>query len=64
MPYWQSPDGEAEEWMPAQWLRTALGIVDFHAERFLTASGDVLAFTSKVPGETERLGSCLTARFF
>ncbi len=50
--YWRSPDGEAEEWLPAKWLRRMLGVVDFRAGKFLNASGEILAFTIKQSGES------------
>lgn len=56
--YWRSPDGEAEEWMPAKWLRKILGVVDFHQGQFLNAAGEVLAFTLKQPGESWEKYQC------
>ncbi|HEY9800468.1 MAG TPA: hypothetical protein V6D25_08930 [Leptolyngbyaceae cyanobacterium] len=50
--YWRSPDGEAEEWLPAKWLRRMLGVVDFRAGKFLNASGEILAFTIRESGES------------
>ncbi|MBG1264904.1 hypothetical protein [Nostoc commune] len=56
--YWRSPDGESEEWVPAKWLRKALGVVDFHAGQFLNAAGEVLAFTIKQAGEDGERHQC------
>ncbi|MEQ9552366.1 MAG: hypothetical protein RIM23_22480 [Coleofasciculus sp. G3-WIS-01] len=49
--YWEAPSGETEEWMPAKRLRETLGIVDFKAGQFLSASGEVIAFTLNRSGE-------------
>jgi hypothetical protein len=49
---WRSPNGEAEEWLPAKWLRRMLGVVDFRAGKFLNASGEILAFTIKQSSES------------
>jgi hypothetical protein len=48
---WEAASGETNEWMPAKRLREALGIVDFKAGQFLSASGEVLAFTLNRSGE-------------
>jgi len=56
--FWQSPEEEAEEWMPSRWLLQALGIVDFHAGQFLNAKGEVLAFTCKISGEPWQMPHC------
>ncbi|MEQ9000762.1 MAG: hypothetical protein RID53_30200 [Coleofasciculus sp. B1-GNL1-01] len=49
--HWEAASGETEEWMPAKRLRETLGIVDFKAGQFLSASGEVLAFTLNRSGE-------------
>ena len=46
------PDGEVEDWLPAKWLRRILGVVDFQAGQFVTAAGEILAFTIKESGES------------
>lgn len=56
--HWKTPDGEHEEWVPAQTLRELLGIVDFRGGKFLTASGQVQAFTFDNPGERWHTPSC------
>ncbi|MEH2372358.1 hypothetical protein [Nostoc sp.] len=62
---WRSPDGEAEDWLPAKWLRRLLGIVDFHAGLFLNANGEILAFTIEQAGESWERHECqiLVARY-
>ena len=49
--YWKASSGETEEWMPAKRLREALGIVDFCGGKFISASGEVIAFTLNCSGE-------------
>ncbi|MEC4807329.1 MAG: hypothetical protein SAJ12_21305 [Jaaginema sp. PMC 1079.18] len=56
--HWKALDGEQEEWVPAKTLRELLEIVDFRGGKFLTASGQVLAFTFDNPGERWRTSSC------
>ncbi|MUL37915.1 hypothetical protein [Gloeocapsopsis dulcis] len=56
--HWETPDGEHEEWVPAQTLRELLGIVDFRGGKFLTASGQVQASTFDNPGERWHTPSC------
>jgi hypothetical protein len=56
--HWETPDGEHEEWVPAKALREMLGIVDFRDGKFLTASGQVQAFTSDNSGERWHTRSC------
>ncbi|MEQ8752522.1 MAG: hypothetical protein RID09_03255 [Coleofasciculus sp. G1-WW12-02] len=48
---WEAASGETKECMPAKRLREALGIVDFKAGQFLSASGEVIAFTLNRSGE-------------
>jgi hypothetical protein len=55
---WESPNHESDEWVPAKMLRNTLGIVDFHAGQFLTASGEALAFTFTSSGERWRVPRC------
>jgi hypothetical protein len=49
--HWETPDGENEEWVLAKTLREMLEIVDFREGQFLTASGQVQAFTFDNSGE-------------
>lgn len=56
--HWETPDGENEEWVPAKSLREMLGIVDFREGQFLTASGQVQAFTFDNSGERWHTPSC------
>ena len=56
--HWEAPEGENEEWVPAKALREMLGIVDFREGQFLTASGQVQAFTFNNPGERWHTPSC------
>lgn len=56
--HWEAPDGENNEWVPAKALREMLGIVDFREGQFLTASGQVQAFTFNNPGERWHTPSC------
>jgi hypothetical protein len=56
--HWETPDGENEEWVPAKALREMLGIVDFREGKFLTASGQVQAFTFDNSGERWHTPSC------
>ncbi|MEH2045235.1 MAG: hypothetical protein V7L12_18505 [Nostoc sp.] len=55
---WRSPNGDAEKWLPAKWLRRILGIVDFHAGLFLNANGEILAFTIEQAGESWERHQC------
>jgi hypothetical protein len=48
---WEAASGETKECMPAKRLREALGIVDFKAGQFLSASGEIIAFTLNRSGE-------------
>jgi len=56
--HWETPDGEHEEWVPAKTLREMLGIVDFQGGKFLTASGQIQAFTFNNQGERWHTPSC------
>ena len=56
--HWEAPDGENNEWVPAKAIREMLGIVDFREGQFLTASGQVQAFTFNNPGERWHTPSC------
>ena len=56
--YWEAPDGENEEWVPAKALREMLGIVDFREGQFMTARGQVQAFTFNNSGERWHTPSC------
>jgi hypothetical protein len=56
--HWEAPDGENQEWVPAKALREMLGIVDFREGQFLTASGQVQAFTFDNPGEDWHTRAC------
>jgi len=49
--HWEAASGETKECMPAKRLREALGIVDFKAGQFLSASGEIIAFTLNRSGE-------------
>jgi hypothetical protein len=46
------------KWIPTKMLQKVLGIVDFHAGQFLTANGQVQAFTFDSSGEHWRIPSC------
>ncbi|MBE9114453.1 hypothetical protein IQ249_00950 [Lusitaniella coriacea LEGE 07157] len=56
--HWKAPDGEQEESVPAKTLRELLEIVDFRGGKFLTANGQVQAFTFDSPGERWHTSSC------
>jgi hypothetical protein len=56
--HWEAPDGENEEWVPAKALREMLGIVDFREGQFLTASGQIQAFTCNNRGESWHTRAC------
>ena len=56
--HWETPNGEHEEWVPAKTLRELLEIVDFQGGKFLTASGQVQAFTFDEPAERWQSRSC------
>ena len=56
--HWEAPDGENEEWVPGKALREMLGIVDFREGQFMTASGQVQAFTYNNRGESWHTRAC------
>jgi len=56
--YWNTLEGENEEWVPAKNLRELLDIVDFQGGKFLTTSGNVQAFIFDNPGERWHTPTC------
>lgn len=49
--YWESKEGEEEQYMPALWLRSALNITDIRGARFVTATGETMAFFAEADSE-------------
>jgi nucleoside phosphorylase len=56
--HWKAPDGDNEAWVPGKALREMLGIVDFREGQFLTASGQIQAFTCNNRGESWHTRAC------
>ncbi len=56
--FWKAPDGEKGAWVPGKALREMLGIVDFREGQFMTASGQIQAFTCNNRGESWHTRAC------
>lgn len=56
--HWESPNGEQERWTPAKVLREMLDIVDFREGQFITANGQIQAFTCEISGNPWHTRRC------